>query len=114
MFMETVPVEVHGRTKLTIDITADEAWRILCQALGMKFIYEDYETGYYLKAFEGFDPDYDQPCVCYIDENGEEKVASECGNEFAALCTIAVHMFPNVEFRHAPYIYRYDPEKEAE
>lgn len=108
---ETVPVEVIAKTKLTIDITADEAWRILCKTLGMEFILED-EYDYYLKAFDGFDPDYDEPCVCYIDENGEEKVASGCGNKFAALCTLAVHMYPNVEFRHAPYIYRYDPEKE--
>lgn len=115
MFMNAVPVEVTATTKMTINITADEAWRILCQALGMKFIYED-DRDYYLAVLDeelgDFDPYYEQPCVCYIDENGEEKIASDCGNEFAALCTLAAHMFPNTSFRGAPYIYRYDPEKE--
>ena len=113
MYRRKIPVEVSGVTELTINISADEAWRILCQALGMKFICEDDEHDIYLKAFgEDFDPYYDEPCVCYKGENGEDIVVSSSGNKFAALCTIAVHMFPNVEFRHAPYIYRYDPEKE--
>lgn len=110
---KSVPVEVTAKTKLTIDITADEAWRILCRTLGMEFIFEDDTHDFYLKALgEDFDPDYDEPCVCYRGENGEDVVVSSCGNKFAALCTIAVHMYPNVEFRSAPYIYRYDPEKE--
>lgn len=112
--MFTVPVEVTARAKMTIDITSDEAFRILCKTLGMEFLLDD-ERDYYLKVFEDFDnydPYYDQPCVCYRDENGEETVIDDHGNMFAALCTLVVNMYSNVSFRSAPYIYRYDPRKE--
>lgn len=116
MFDKTVPVEVTAKAKTTIYIDDDEAFRILCKTLGMDFIFDD-DCDYYLKVFgedrEEYDPYYDQPCVCYMDEDGSERVADDRGNLFAALCTVAVNMYPNVEFRSAPYIYRYDPEKEV-
>lgn len=114
--MFTVPVEVTARTRMTIDITSDEALRILCKTLGMEFLLDD-EYDYYLKILdhnlEDYDPYCDQPCVCYKDEDGKDKVVDERGNLFAALCTLIVNMYPNVSFRSAPYIYRYDPEKEG-
>ena len=76
----------------------------------------DYDYNYYLKVLdhnlEDYDPYYDQPCVCYMDENGKDVVVHDRGNEFAALCTLFVNMYPNISFRGAPWIYRYDPEKE--
>ena len=110
-------VEVTAKTKVAIDISSDEAYRILCKTLGMDFILDDNHP-YYLKVFdedrEYYDTYYDQPCVCYRDRNGDEKVISEQGNLFAALCTVAVNMYPNVGFRGDPWIYRYDPNKEEQ
>lgn len=110
-------VEVTAKTKVTIDICSDEAYRILCKTLGMGFILND-EYDYYLKVFdedrEDYDPYYDQPCVCYRDKAGDEKVISEQGNLFAALCTVAVNMYPNVGFRGEPWIYRYDPNRKKD
>lgn len=113
--MLTVPVEVNARAKMTIDITSDEAFRILCKTLRMDFLLDD-EYDYYLKVFdedlENYEPYYDQPCVCYTDKDGEEKVIDERGNMFAALCTLVVNIYPNSEFRSDPWIYRYDPRKD--
>lgn len=112
--MRTVPVEVTARAKMTIDITSDEAFHILCKTLGMEFLLDD-KNDYYLKVFdedlEDYDPYYDQPCVCYRDEDSTDKVIDNRGNVFAALCTLAVNMYPNLSFRGEPWIYRYDPEK---
>lgn len=111
----TVPVEVTAKTKMTIDISFDEALRILCKTLHMDFVLDD-EKNYYLKVFdenlEDFEPYYDQPCVCYKDKDGVEHVIDDRGNLFAALSTVVVMSYPNVGYRGAPYIYRYDPVKE--
>ncbi len=115
MFNElTTAVEVTAKCKIPIEITSSEAFRVLCKTLKMDFILED-EYRYYLKVFdkylEDYDPYYDQPCVCYEAEDGSERVIDERGNLFAALCTVAVNMWPNVDFRGEPYIYRYNPEE---
>lgn len=114
MCVDTVTVEVTAKSKVKIDITSDEAFRILCKTLHMNFLLND-DHDYYLKVFdedlEEYDVYYDQPCVCYRDKDGVERVVDDRGNVFAALCTLAVNMYPNLSFRGEPWIYRYDPKR---
>lgn len=97
---KTTPVEVTTRTRVTIDVTDGEAFYILCKAVDMPFILEE-DFKYYPKRFD------DENCVvCYLDEEGNERVIDDRGPLFIALCNVCVNMFPNVEFRGESFIYK--------
>lgn len=108
MYYETTPVEVTAKTKMTIEVTQPEALRILCKTLGMEFIYDD-TCRYYPKYIN--EPGYEGCVVCYKDKDGKERVVSESGDLFIALCNVIVNMFPNTEFRSEDWIYHYGEEE---
>ena len=88
------------KTTITFDITTEEAFRIMCEAVDMEFILDE-DFDFYPKRFD------DEHCaVCYLDGDGDERVIDDRGELFIALCNVAVQIFPNVYFRGADFIYK--------
>lgn len=92
-------VEVTAVTKQTIDISSEEAFRILCKTLDMECVLndDDFKIG-----ADMYGSNY-----VYTIVDGEENFIDDRGDLFIALRNVAVQMFPNCEFRGEDYIYNY-------
>ena len=90
-------VDIKTTSICKIDISPEEAFRVLCKTLDMEFVFED-------KDFFVRKDCYDNNCV-YVIKDGHDEVYDERGDLFVALRNVAVNMFPNLDFRNEPYIY---------
>ena len=88
--------EVH-----TIDINAEEAFRILCKTLYMDFV-----------MYEDSNLHVNDDGEVWLTENGHNTKIDDRGDLFIALRNVAVNMFPNLMFRNASYIYNNESTKE--
>lgn len=95
-------VNVRAIQNTQIDITPEEAFRILCKSLKMECVLEN--EGEYFVVHDG---DIDGLVVRERCDDGSDKVYSLRGALFVALSNVAVQMSPNVDFRDADYIYKY-------
>ena len=98
-------VDVNVRTKTQIDITPEEAFRILCKTLEMECVLEN--DGEYSVAIDG---DIDWLVVQKKFNDGSYETYDDRGELFVALSNVAVQMFPNCDFSCADYIYHYGEE----
>jgi hypothetical protein len=81
-----------------IIIREEEAFRLLVKSLNMDFVLNE-NIDFFIKK-----NDCGDNCVYYI-HNDEEREYDYRGDLFVALRNVAVQIFPNLEFRSAPYIY---------
>lgn len=94
-------VEVTAVTKQIIDISPEEAFRVLCKTLDMECVLNEYSQ-YQIRT------DEDGSKYVYIGtKNSEIMRIDDRGELFIALRNVAVQMFPNCEFRGEDYIYNY-------
>lgn len=77
-----------------------EAFRILCQALGMDFVMDE-DTEFIIKP--EIQDGYIEKCV-YVIKDGRETKYDDRGKLFIALRNVAVCLFPNLYFRGDSYI----------
>ena len=82
------------------DISANEAFRILCTTLHMDCVLDE-DTKFIVKK----DDDYEENHLYAIGVNGVEYHYDDRGDLFVALRNVAVNMFPNTSFRSDDYIY---------
>ena len=93
-------MEVAIRKTETIDINAEEAFRILRKTLDMDFVLDE-ERDFYVSNGS-----------VWITVNGHDSEFDDRGDLFIALRNVAVNMFPNLMFRNASYIYNNESTKE--
>lgn len=91
-------VNVKTNAVCSIDIEANEAFKILCDTLYMSFVCDE-DTEYFVRKNSK-----DENCV-YAIKNGHDELYDDRGDLFVALRNVAVNMFPNISFRNADYIY---------
>lgn len=94
-------VDVKTKAVVQIDIECEQAFRILCETLGMNCVLEN-DGDYFVKK------DSDDDLVVYRIVNGQDQIVDDRGALFIALCNVAVNIFPNLGFRSSDYIYEYD------
>lgn len=92
-------VDVETKAICQIDISAEEAFRILCKTLDMDFVLDE-DTKFSIMG----DPSTDQNAVYEFDD-GKWDYYDTRGDLFIALRNVAVNMFPNLSFRNEDYIY---------
>lgn len=102
-------VDVKVKTDMQIDIEPEEAFRVLCETLNMKFVLDDYNDFIIKKDPYGDNRVYQR----YFDGAYETRPYDDRGDLFIALRNVAVQMFPNLHFRNEKYIYKYE-ESEGE
>lgn len=95
-------VDVRAVQNTQIDITPEEAFRVLCRSLKMECVLEN--EGEYFVVHDG---DIDELVVRKRYNDRFDEAYDDRGALFVALSNVAVQMFPNVDFRGADYIYKY-------
>ena len=89
-------INITTKTTHQIDIEPEEAFRILCETLEMKFVLDE-DVNYRV-----FKDDTDGENHVYVYGH----LYDDRGDLFVALRNVAVNMFPNLSFRSADYIYK--------
>lgn len=92
-------VDVKVNSVIPIEIEGEEAFRVLCKALHMDCVLDEDTKFVVRRNMFGENGVY-----CMI--GNQERLYDSRGDLFVALRNVAVQMFPNVEFRNEPYIYK--------
>lgn len=91
-------VDVKVDSIIPIEINGEEAFRVLCKALGMECVLDEKTRFVVRRNMRG------ENGVYYMVGN-QERIYDSKGDLFVALRNVAVQLFPNIAFKDEPYIY---------